>query len=130
MGYARQASNQLDRANADFTVDGAVALMELVNAPSTFVSSNPYYVVSQVKQMKPFTLLVSGRSDEDQAVGNEGDAGGQLFQHDPTLVRQPTFTGYTGHAGYGGLPVANQAMRVVRDSCLRQHWRSLTPFRD
>lgn len=78
------------RPNADFTLNSAIALVELVNVPSTFVSSTPFYVVNNVKQIKPFMLLVSGPSTSP-ATTTDTAGDGELFKHDPTLERPTTY---------------------------------------
>nr|XP_019007506.1 uncharacterized protein I206_07767 [Kwoniella pini CBS 10737]OCF46287.1 hypothetical protein I206_07767 [Kwoniella pini CBS 10737] len=94
--YARATSYV--RENADFKLLRAAALVELVNVPHTFVSSSPYYVVKNVKQIKPFLLLIQGtHTDESEEV--EGQAtertnyqgNGDLFIHDPSLKVKPTY---------------------------------------
>ena len=44
-----------------------MSLVELVNVPETFVSSNPFYVNSNVKQIKPFLLVVQVQPDAADA---------------------------------------------------------------
>lgn len=62
----------------DWKLASAIALVDLVNVPSTFVSSNPYYVVNQTKQIKPFILLVSGMADDGPAApGNAISTAGE-----------------------------------------------------
>lgn len=57
--------------------------------PNTFVSTSPYLVVNNVKQIKPFLLLVHGTKGD--ATG-EGELGAEdLFQHDPSLQVAPTY---------------------------------------
>ncbi|WVQ99753.1 hypothetical protein IAU59_006895 [Kwoniella sp. CBS 9459] len=70
--YAAQSLTPRD--NADFQLIKAAALVELVNVPNTFVSSNPYYVVSNTKQIKPFLLLVQGKTPEvsDETAKKDG----------------------------------------------------------
>ncbi|OCF31971.1 hypothetical protein I316_06356 [Kwoniella heveanensis BCC8398] len=79
--YATQ--NMTPRDNADFKVIKAAALVELVNVPDTFVSSNPYYVVNNTKQIKPFLLLVQGTTPlaaEESSKSDEPKADGPLAQ--------------------------------------------------
>jgi hypothetical protein len=107
--YSRASTTK--RANADINVEKAAALVELgkprshlhtfaamtalqltnatVNVPSTFVSSSPYYVVNNVKQIKPFLLLVLG--DQEQEQPEAGQASGKLFAHDPALRMKTTY---------------------------------------
>lgn len=79
------------RPNADFTVNSAIALVELVNVVSTFVSSTPFYVVDKVKQVKPFMLLVSGAPTGEAPETTQQPVDGELFRHDPTLARKTTY---------------------------------------
>ncbi|ODO08329.1 hypothetical protein L198_00053 [Cryptococcus wingfieldii CBS 7118] len=60
IGWYSRVSVNRPRANADFLVSKATALVELVNVPETFVSRNPYYVVNNLRQIKPFLLIVHG----------------------------------------------------------------------
>ncbi|WVQ77891.1 hypothetical protein IAR50_007596 [Cryptococcus sp. DSM 104548] len=69
--YARGSSEP--RSNADFPVAKATAVVELVNVPETFVSNNPYYVVNNLNQIKPFLLIVHGSLNADLA--EEAEAG-------------------------------------------------------
>ncbi|RSH89058.1 hypothetical protein EHS25_002724 [Saitozyma podzolica] len=85
--YAR--GNTAVRPNADFPVVKATALVELVNVPNTFVRSNPYYVVANTKQIKPFLLLVHGTGDP----APQATVHGSLFQHDPGLALKSRFGG-------------------------------------
>ncbi|WVQ67429.1 uncharacterized protein L199_005626 [Kwoniella botswanensis] len=94
-GYARATVHV--RENADFKLSKATALVELVNVPHTFVSSHPFYVVNNVKQIKPFLLLVQGNETtetseeaEEERVKNAKSAKGALFVHDPMLRTKPT----------------------------------------
>ena len=57
--------------------------------PNTFVSSNPFYVVNNVKQIKPFLLLVQGTGDPIEHTMTDKE----LFRHDPQLRQQPAFYG-------------------------------------
>ncbi|WVW84288.1 hypothetical protein I302_106319 [Kwoniella bestiolae CBS 10118] len=86
------------RENADFKLSKATALVELVNVPHTFASSHPYYVVNNVKQIKPFLLLVQGTNMmetseevEEERVRKAQSAKGALFVHDPMLRIKTTF---------------------------------------
>lgn len=111
------------RPNADLKVVRTMSLVELVNVPETFVSSNPFYVNNQVKQIKPFLLLVQVQPDPVPAVaagsvgavqpaaaqtahmssaasyasGNAQNEAvvktGRIFKHDPALAMQPTWFG-------------------------------------
>ena len=91
LGYTAPHHNSAAaRDNADFPLNSAVALVELVNVPSTFVSSHPFYVVGNTKQIKPFLLLVSGGPPETRARTAER---GDMFKHDPRLKRQTTYNG-------------------------------------
>lgn len=117
-GYA--AANTLYRPNADFNIQRATALVEIVNVPETFVSSNPYYVVDKIKQIKPFLLLLQGAAPSQPSVGPvdpnstgaipSGPASttavagataasspvsrkGRLFKHDPQLRLKTTYFG-------------------------------------
>ncbi|WRT66695.1 uncharacterized protein IL334_003656 [Kwoniella shivajii] len=91
--YAREI--HFVRPNADYTVSKATALVEIVNMPHTFVSQNPYYVVSITKQIKPFLLLVQGTEqkenpeDDQKGLGKSVECTGNLFIHDPTLKVSP-----------------------------------------
>ena len=77
----------------DWKISSAIALVELVNVPSTFVSTHPYYVVSQTKQIKPFLLLVSGLNEDHTTVpANTTVQSGELFRHDPQLARPTTYS--------------------------------------
>ncbi|WWC88980.1 uncharacterized protein L201_003895 [Kwoniella dendrophila CBS 6074] len=94
--YARGTSCMRD--NADFKMSKATALVELVNVPSTFVSCNPFYVVNNVKQIKPFLLLVQGtdmmevsEDAEEERARQAKAAKGEMFVHDPHLARKPMF---------------------------------------
>ncbi|WWD03208.1 hypothetical protein V865_001258 [Kwoniella europaea PYCC6329] len=94
-GYARATVHV--RENADFKLSKATALVELVNVPHTFVSSHPFYVVNNVKQIKPFLLLVQGNETmetseeaEEERAKNAKSAKGALFVHDPMLRTKPT----------------------------------------
>lgn len=62
-----------------------------MNVPNTFVSQNPYYVVSNVKQIKPFLLLVSGGSAEQTEKTAVAKARGKLYEHDPGLAMKTTY---------------------------------------
>ncbi|KAK4684001.1 ubiquitin-conjugating enzyme E2 Q, partial [Tremellales sp. Uapishka_1] len=75
------------RPNADFLASKAAALVELVNVPETFVSSNRYYVVGNIKQIKPFLLLVFGVGEPEVPEPVKG----KLFIHDPSLKLPTTF---------------------------------------
>jgi hypothetical protein len=76
----------------DWSLSSAIALVELVNVPSTFVSTNPYYVVNQTKQIKPFLLLVSGVDQDGPAAAEKAPTkSGELFRHDPHLTRATTY---------------------------------------
>ncbi|WVR06740.1 hypothetical protein IAU60_003775 [Kwoniella sp. DSM 27419] len=88
------------RSNAHFVVNKATALVELVNVPHSWVSSSPYYVVANTKQIKPFLLLVQGldakymekgkaAEEEEVPVTPQIVMKGDLFKHDPTLSRKP-----------------------------------------
>lgn len=91
LGYtALHARTHAARANADNAVDSAVALVELVNVPSTFVSREPFYVVGNIKQIKPFLLLVAGGVTDTVS---RAPAPGDLFNHDPELRRRTMYNG-------------------------------------
>ncbi|WVQ80119.1 hypothetical protein IAT38_002220 [Cryptococcus sp. DSM 104549] len=109
------------RPNADFGLAKATALVELVNVPCTFVSSSPYYVVNNTKQIKPFLLIVNGAiPDPIPPEGADGPGAaadmvagavyaqtvaqkeaqarvkaqpGLVFQHDPKLPMKTSFWG-------------------------------------
>lgn len=128
--YAQPA--QTFRPNADLRITRAMSLVELVNVPETFVSRDPYYVVNNTKQIKPFLLVVQVQPDAPApanpvgAVGTSGQVqaqaqaataaatvppvkpsvvkSGRIFQHDPALAMQPTWFG--------------QGLEVVCPSCL------------
>jgi hypothetical protein len=53
------------------------------------VRSNPYYVVANTKQIKPFLLLVHGTGDP----APQATVHGSLFQHDPGLALKSRFGG-------------------------------------
>ncbi|EIW65961.1 hypothetical protein TREMEDRAFT_74889 [Tremella mesenterica DSM 1558] len=84
--YAR--ANTVQRENADFVISKATALVELVNVPKTFISRNPYYVVGNIRQIRPFMLLVQGKGEISPAPQYKG----ALFQHDPKLAMKTTFS--------------------------------------
>ncbi|WWC62233.1 uncharacterized protein I303_104829 [Kwoniella dejecticola CBS 10117] len=95
--YAR--ATPFMRENADFRLSRATALVELVNVPHTFVSSSPFYVVNNVKQIKPFLLLVQGTdmSEEEETYKTDSRKGtqkakGDLFIHDPLLKLRPRYS--------------------------------------
>ncbi|WVF71109.1 hypothetical protein IAT40_005906 [Kwoniella sp. CBS 6097] len=82
------AQNLTPRDNADFQVIKAAALVELVNVPHTFVSSTPFYVVNNTKQIKPFLLLVQGRTpaiSEDPSQVDASVVGGSQAQIQPPV---------------------------------------------
>ena len=89
------------------------SLIGSVNVPSTFVSSNPYYVVNNVNQIKPFLLIVQG-TDMLGSASQPGEPppppvieelpDRELFKHDPKLKMPPTFY--------------SQPLKVVSPYCL------------
>lgn len=113
--YARPSTTK--RPDADFILTRATALVELVNVPETFVSRNPYYVVNNIKQIKPFLLLVEGtvtpveekevKEEVDMEIGADlkvargvngtpvkvarGKGIKRLFVHDQALQLRPTY---------------------------------------
>lgn len=86
-GYSK--TNTITRPNADFPVTRATAIVELVNVPNTFISRSPYYVVSNLNQIKCFMLLVQGLGDAVEAQKTDLP----LFQHDPKLAMPPKYFG-------------------------------------
>ncbi|ORX35603.1 hypothetical protein BD324DRAFT_609369 [Kockovaella imperatae] len=86
--YSQPAGSR--RQNADFVLTKAVACVELVNVPETFVCCNPHYVVNKVKQIKPFLLLVEGQGIPIPAIPTTK----RLFQHDPRIPphMKPSFS--------------------------------------
>nr|XP_031859462.1 uncharacterized protein CI109_005108 [Kwoniella shandongensis]KAA5526534.1 hypothetical protein CI109_005108 [Kwoniella shandongensis] len=98
-GYAR--ANISHRANADYQLSRATALVELVNVPNTFVSHNPFYVVNNIKQIRPFLLLVAGTNNGDTvavtttaptaAVSKAAQPADKFFKHDPKLKKPTTY---------------------------------------
>ena len=129
--YSRASTTK--RSNADINVEKAAALVELgkprshlhtfaampgqrvtnalVNVPSTSVCSSPYYVVSNVKQIKPFLLLVVGDQEQEQSEGAQ--ASGKLFAHDPALRMKTTYQ--------------HQPLRVVGPSACLSTLRPFSP---
>lgn len=105
------------RANADFQLNSVMAVVELINVPETFVSNSPYYVVNNVRQIKPFLLLAYGtdvplelETSEDPPKEEVSGAqpmaptaepapapllpfekAGAFFKHDPSLQLQPKY---------------------------------------
>ena len=111
-----------DRDNRDWSVSSAIALVELVNVPSTFVSKAPYYVVNQTKQIKPFLLMVSGTGTNHDPIppAPRTIGPGELFQHDPQLVRPTTYSsGPVQVVSYSSIPLiaANAFEADSNDIC-------------
>ena len=86
-------STRLSPASSWVSVAYLLRTDTVVNRPDTFVSSSPYYVVNNIKQIKPFLLIVQGNGTsvvEPPPVVNVRKA---LFKHDPSLMMQPAFFG-------------------------------------